>query len=674
MADIYKQHRGCITFSQRYRDAIFKEDANRWRDYCDGKFDKINDDPIQIFFNYFVINIDRMLPSLSPEYVKFKVDSIGGDQINAPNGAIFNNLQASIIEQEELNGIWIDKNIRYQVKQSVLDGLCLNLGVVRTVWDRELEDIYKVDPAMAALMDQKNQDNNQIPGEQIVPTQDLTQPKLLKDELSVRRIDPLMVGLDPAMKSFMGEDMRYFFEEKDIPADIVENSKLKSLLKGKQPTGMLPIKTDSVIKFESKDVPSIQTYKLYEFYDLNLKKMFLYYDKEDKPIYSTDIKRFPYRLLRFRMSGKENVYPPSDFKFYEVHMQEKALYRTAIANSLNRRIARKILVDSTYIGEKELEKLKSQVDMEYVPIDCQGKSIREVVYEPNSNPIDYDVWKASSNIDAEVQQISSVNSLRLGESTNDQATIATLANQSSQNIEGSKLDMVKTFCKGIAEDILENMKMFADNPKDVKLPAPNNTSTWYSWDKHDIEFAKERITVNIEPPEPPDIKVQREQNIMNLLMSPPVTQSLAQSGKRVDNLYLIEEFLKTTKSNKEISKLIVDIPQMPDDPLIENELMMNGQQPQPAQGQDHMKHLMTHTRFMNSPVFATLHPDVHTNFQRHVESTKQFATMDKPNNAPPAANPGMMKGPMQVPNNQRMQMMGRGATPEPAIAQGGMRK
>ena len=99
-SDLYKKHRAWINYSKAYHDKHFKEEAKRFYNYFGNKFPKVTEnDELQIYFNYYNMNVKRILPQLAPLNVTFNLRPKGGDVIGV-GGQEFDNKRAVMIEEE----------------------------------------------------------------------------------------------------------------------------------------------------------------------------------------------------------------------------------------------------------------------------------------------------------------------------------------------------------------------------------------------------------------------------------------------------------------------------------------------------------------------------------------------------------------------------------------------
>lgn len=644
---LHKKHKAWISYAKSYHKKHFEEEAKRFNEYFKNKFPKITkNDPHQVYFNYYNMNVKRLMPQLLPLNVRFNLKPKGGDVIELPlkegqnEPETFDNAKAVMIEEEELNDYWKTVGVKYEIKMSEIDNLITNIGIISTTWYTKMEEMQVIEQTMKDLLEEKEKRGDAIEGETIQPTK---LPLLREDRLDIGRKSPLKTFIDPTFKKADFSDVKYVVVDVELTRDDAEKSPYWEKLQNHKPS-----MTFEDIDKEHKDDTSMQIYVVSEIYDKAEKKMFVYFSKETKPIWSKDLHVFPFSFLRFNLEPDE-PYPSSDFLFYETQAEEKALYRTAIMNQLNRRLPRKIFYDKDVIGEEEMKKLKSEVDMEYIGISTNNRPMRDIVMDITNNPIDFDVWRTSQEIDGEVQQLSQVNAMRLGQSGSQKATTSAIVNQQFQDAQVEKVDAIKDFCKDIARKILDLMKKHADESRDLEIEQDGQKG-WIKWSKKDIEYAKEVIEVEFKPPTPTEVESQLEQNFMNLMLSPVVEQALRSEGKKIHKTYLIDSYVDILKSNKDKEKLIVDVSPMPDDPMTENEAMLNGQMAQVMEGQDHELHFQMHMRFMQSPFFQqVVPPEIKDLFIQHLQFTREaiLATMPVKENrgSNPAARPDMMKQP-----------------------------
>lgn len=616
MSELYEKHKAWIKYAEEHHERYFMKDAKRFIEYYQNKFPKVTEnEELQVWFNYYSVNVKQMLPQLSPLNVSFNIKPYGGEKIDVGGGQMFDNERACILLEDEFNRFWKQSATKYIVKLTEIDTFLTNLGVVYVGWNTELEEKEKPIDAQASVLAEKAQNGELVPGEAIIPEKEVISRN---DDYFIKRVNPKEFMLDPTSVHPLMFDEGFSVMVLKMTVEQAKRSPYWSALENKSPT-------DTVFP-EQKDSKALKVYKMKVVYDKDEMKRFIYYSMDEDPIATQDILIWPFVYLRFNLEP-EGVYPASDFKYYETQVQERAFYRTALANSLNRRLARKVIYDRSHIGEEELKKLKSSVDMEYVGIDIPPqKRLEDLIKIEEQAPVNVDVYNLTNMVDSEIQRVSSVNAMRLGDSKGQVATVAGIVQGAFQDAIVEKQDIVKDFCRQICEKVIELIKTNLDESKMFRL----EDGEWQPWGKEDVQHARYTVEVDFSSPTTSDMQAKREENIVNMLLNPNVQQSLERQGKTVNVEYLLESYLTIIKTNKDVEKLLIDIPEQPDNPLVENELMMNGKPAEVAEGQDHEKHLMVHMRFMSTPVFRSLPLQIQQMFMEHIQATKQAMASDMP--------------------------------------------
>ncbi|MEA3493759.1 MAG: hypothetical protein U9R38_05175, partial [Candidatus Margulisiibacteriota bacterium] len=162
-----KKYQNWIRLANKKHKKDVEKNALKFIDRLKQKFPDVTDDEIQSKFNYYKVNLARIVPSLTPKEIKLKIKPFDSqDQISLGGGQVFDNRKACKILQSKIDKILKDKAFKYTIKSGIQDLYITNLGVIVVGHSMDIKLNKEVPEDMENLLDKKAEDGTTIPGEE----------------------------------------------------------------------------------------------------------------------------------------------------------------------------------------------------------------------------------------------------------------------------------------------------------------------------------------------------------------------------------------------------------------------------------------------------------------------------------------------------------------------------
>ena len=111
-------------------------------------------------------------------------------------------------------------------------------------------------------------------------------------------------------------------------------------------------------------------------------------------------------------------------------------------------------------------------------------------------------------------------------------------------------------------------------------------------------------------------------------------------------------WLQTFDWFKDVDKLLPDLPEPPVEPEMENAGFMQGDYVEPRMGEDHRRHMETHTRFKTTPAYMAMPPEYKALVDKHIMQTGAIVYVEEQQALAAGGAPGgapLMGGPEMAP-------------------------
>jgi len=647
-------------------EAVHKEDvlkdAERFHKRLQHRFEAVTGDEHQSVYNYFWINTKKHLSELKPKKINIKIKPSEGKDTLIVEGQPYDNRRACIIAENKVNKILNSEEVKFEIGTALLDLKIANLANITVGHETELIEEDFIDPEMAALLKEKDDNGENIIGEQVIPEKIPTgfSRKLIISRDSFRRI-----MIDP-------DSTKMFFTDRDYIVRVikVKEDKGKAMFPDifkEQKVGLekgLPDEDTS--KGENGDrasnssydgtignVQKLPIYEVYEKIEGNKVKRLrfigsnkIYADTVELDIDPTT----PCKLNEI----DDKTYAPSDMKYYENLVEEGNFYRTVQMNKFNRSAARKVIASEDHIDDEAQSALNSNKDLEIVTLkklegDYDINKKFQVVDFETSNNVSMELL---GQVNMDIRETAQVNDQRLGNISKAPATNASLANDAFFSNIGEQQDIIKSWIGQICRKVVEELKIITIDSETFSFTHPNGDTEEIEWDSETIKHIDYEIEVDMEANISSEVKLNRIERFTAFLASPMVQQGLAGQGKMVDYYSLVKEAGSNIMPNSNIDKIIIDANIMT--PEKEQMMLMAGQPVEPTPNEDFNKHLTEHMSFLQThPIAQTLPPEIINLFMQHIQLTQAMAQQresmmkKQPGQMPQAAQESALLGGVQ---------------------------
>lgn len=620
--DLEKQHKDWIDLATAKHKPLIKR-TKKHMDRLRQKFPPMTDDDNQSIYNFYIANLKRLVPALFPKEIAIKVTPDGDqDQLPLDDGQTFDNRMAATILENKLTSIFKKEAVKYALQAGIVDLIVANFGCIIVGQETELEKEKVIPEGMQNLLQEKADNGDLIPGEMPAPETEIKGVK--KSELVIKRDSYRNIMVDPDSVDWFFSDARFFVRVVRIPyteakkkyGDIVPKDSYDS------DEDFVEIDSNDPNETSLKDKEAAKKTALYEIYDFTDGiKRYTYLGKCSKLLDVTDLSYQSVHLCKLNYLP-DVTYPPNDMYYYDSLVDENNFYSTVKMNQISRSGARKIIVDSEALDPDNQEKMASDKDMEMVTVKTSGRSLRDVaqVWESGRTTPEIDTQKAG--LAQSIQEISGVNSLRLGQVVNAPATNATIANNSFESQNDRLLETIKDWLTHVCEATVEVLKKLAIESESFVLENNNGVREVITWSNKDIANAKVKIAVDFSAALPDDVKMKRIFDWTAWVSQPAISAGLAAEGKKIRMFELVKLTGSYFLPNVNFDRIVVE-----DQGLINPEqetlMMIAGQQVNPLPNEDFQKHLQHHQQSLQHPAIAG-NPMFIQMIQAHMAATQDL--------------------------------------------------
>lgn len=598
--------------NQKWKDDVEKP-TKKFIQRLKQKFPDVTDDDLQSKFNYYKVNLDRLMPTLVPKEIKVKLKPVEGKDTIPVEGGVFDNRRAGVILNNKLNQLLQDKSFKYTIEAVVHDALLSPLGGVVVGHTANIKTNDEAPQETQELLAEKQANGEAIPGETALNTEKVVtkigqMPKLLIKHESWRN-----VRVDPKATDYFFANARYKVRVVRLPLE-----EAKVLYGDIEAT-----ETDDDLPNELQRLDEAKMAVVYEVYDYTADgevERLTFLGAGQKLVERTTLKYDPLALIKLNYLSGE-VYPPCDMTYYEDQVDEANYYRTTRMNQVSRGAARKVIVATDTVDAENEERLNSNKDLEMVTAKLKaGQSLENVVKVIGSATISQDLYANQTSVAQDIQELSGVNATRLGQVPNAPATNATLANNAFESITARRFNLIKDFISQIVERVIIVIKEISIEQQDMLIEQEDGSSEIIKWSNEDIKYAELVVEMDLQADEPTDQKVKRILDWNNWVMQPQITQALMAEGKKIEVSEVVKEVSSYVMPNSLYDKFIVDAGSIVD-PDHENLLMLAGQFVQPLQQEDFKKHIDSHKLFLQHPALQGQEGIAQT-VQQHITDTE----------------------------------------------------
>ena len=609
-----KKYRNWIKLADKKHEDDVKKNAKKFLDRLKQIFPELTDDDNQAVFNYYKLNLSKIIPSLVPKEIKAKIKSPDGrDQIADTMGGVFDNRQANIILEGKVNTILEDKQFKYSIRALMYDLLLANLGTLVIGHDIELEQNDVVPQDTQEILNEKEVNNESVPGETVIPEKKVTGIKKMP-KLTIKRESWKRIKHDPKADDF-------FFANGRFKVRVV----LMPLADAKAKYGDIKdidIEVDEESKNEYAKMDEAKMAVFYELYDLTGDKVrrLTFLGKGTRLLKDDTLNYDPLPSCKLNYLPDE-VYPPTDMTYYESQVDESNFYRTVKMNQISRGAARKVLSKTDTIDSDNEDNLMSDKDMALVTVNTKsGQSLQENVIVVEGTRVHPDIAPSIAAINQDIQELSNVSATRYGQVPNAPATNATLANNAYESGMAEKADILKDYMVQVVERIIAELKEISVEKEDLVIKHPDGTTQTIKWGNEDIALAESIVELDITADEPTDQKLARMQNFINFVTQPAIAQQLGSDGYKVGMYEFTKEMASYFIPNSNFDRFVFKSDQLPN-PDKENIMMMAGQQVQPQPTEDFKAHMAAHNGFLQ--IIGQTMPQLVPVLQAHIAQTQQ---------------------------------------------------
>lgn len=620
--DLETQHKDWIDLATAKHKPLLKR-TKKHMDRLRQRFPRLTDDDNQSIYNFYIANLKRLAPALFPKEITIKViPENDQDQLPIGEGNVFDNRMAATIIENKLTSIFKKEAVKYALQAGIVDLIVANLGCIVVGQETELEKENVVPEGMQNLLQEKADNGDLIPGE--MPEAETAIKGVKKSELVIKRESYRNIMVDPDSVDWFFTDARYFIRVVRLPYTEAKKKYGEIVPKDSYDSDedFVEIDSNDPGATSLKDKEAAKKTALYEVYDFTDGiKRYTYLGKCAKLLDVTDLSHQPLHLCKLNYLP-DVTYPPNDMYYYDSLVDENNFYSTVKMNQVNRGAARKIIAEEKSLDTDNQDKMMSPKDLELVMIKTNGRSIRDVaeVWESGRTTPEIDNQKAT--LAQSIQEISGVNSLRLGQVVNAPATNATIANNSFESQNDRLLETIKDWLTHVCEATVEVLKKLAMESESFTLENNNGVKEVITWSNEDIANAKVSITVDFSASLPDDVKMKRIFDWTAWASQPAIASGLAAEGKKIRMFELIKLTGSYFLPNVNFDRIVVD-----DEGLINPEqetlMMIAGQQVNPLPNEDFKKHLQHHQQSLQHPAIAG-NPMFIQMIQAHMAATQDL--------------------------------------------------
>lgn len=628
-----KKYQSWIKLANYAHKEKVEKPAKKFSDRLKQVFPDVTDDTNQSRLNYYKVNMDRLMPILMPKEIKVSIRPALGKDVIINNGVTFDNRRANIILNEKVGEILKDDATLYTIEAAVFDMVLANLGCVMVGHTANIKTEEVVPEGAAEVLAAKTENGEVIPGETAVKEKTVKEIGQMP-RLTIKHEEWRNIKVDPKATEYFFSNARYKVRLVRLPLE--EAKRLYGDITLTDVDEYLPIGLAKMDEAKSA--------LLYEIYDLTTDgqvERLTFLGEGAKCVERVMMTYDPAVVCKLNYLSGE-VYPPSDFVHYEDLVDEANFYRTTRMNQGSRGAARKVLAAAETIDSENEERLNSDKDLELVTVNLKaGQSLDSVTKILGSASISQDLYAEQKSVAQDIQEVSGVNSTRLGNVANSPATNATLANAAFESITDHKFKIIKHFSKQIVERVIIVLKKISVEQEDLMIKRPDGSVETIKWSNEDIKLAESEIEIDLTPNEPSDQKVKRMLDWCNWLTQPAIAQGLAANGKKFQMDEFVKEVSGSIMPNQMVDRFIVDADKLPD-PDHENLLMLAGQAVASQPQEDFKAHIEAHNAFLGHPVLAAA-PAVAVAVQEHIAQTEAVMQQQeelKNVNVAPTQKPG----------------------------------
>ncbi len=612
-SELKNKHKELIEIASKpHKDRVL-DPCKTWEKYLDQQIPAITEDEHQSIYNYYFINLRKQVPELIPKEVVVKIKPAGRkDVIKSKDGQPFDNARACMIVTNEINNLFRKMEVKYDIRAAAHDLLVSNLACILVGNNTVISEQQKVDESMQALMEEKKQNGEEVPGEFPIPEKETV---IRANEVVIKRVSYKDVMVDP-------DSVEYFFNDKRYVVRKVKLTKDEAL--AIDPEKDTNSKTGWEVDDKSNEGrQSAKKWVMYEIYEYSGGRTvrYRYWDKCAKFIDQAEFDYDPLNLCKINFLP-DQPYPASDMKYYRSMVEESQFYRTVAMNDLDRASATKCLYDKDSVPETFVDDMQDNKPYKFIGVEGKNRSIDNIVklvkLEPNLSQIQQAIDRATSDI----RDISQINDMRFKPS-NAPATNATISDQAFKSSVEERKDILKDWIRNITKAVVEVLKEISVEEKTIVIEQPTGQHEEITWKNSDIQHIDFVVDVDIEAGVPSDVKMNKLRDFINFLVSPPIAMGLQAEGKKLNFSEFIKEMGGYFMPDNDLDRFIIDA-NMPT-PEQEDLRLMQGQYIAPLPNEDFDKHLKDHKLLLaNHPIMETLPVEVLQLFEKHIDETMQM--------------------------------------------------
>lgn len=481
------------------------------------------------------------------------------------------------------------------------------------------------------------------------------QPVIESQRTVTERVNPLHVYLDYAADHITKQ--RFTVHRMDVPKEDLETPRYdQKIVESIEPSvHLLPNLEDDKgekTRFESlKDDREFKGIRIFEIHDLENRVVHTLADGAEDFIEFNAPYIVPegsqFSFLWFIEKPNE-VYPMPPLKFYRKRASEFSYVLTQISRQIDKFMP-KIFVNIDVLDKPAQERLKAGNIGSIVA--KKGGAPAVEVFEPKFQKdllLYMNLQKEMLNLESGLPDTAAGNPDPKRKATQD-ALIARGA--ATRLVKPQK--RVKSFLLNQSKTIWMIKAKNAPFEHFVKVLGLEEATEWWN----DPEVGKESWTdenlkgdyffdYNMESVLPPDTAKRKKENLetMATVMNPAINQMLARDKKRLRLDVVIERFVEDNLGFRDISKVIEDLNVL--DPEEEHDLWMQGQYPPITEDERNtpellMEHFVKHKRWIDSPAFKSLPPELQQGALGHLQSYIPLIGQIDPNalQGQPGGNP-----------------------------------
>jgi len=462
-----------------------------------------------------------------------------------------------------INHYFVEHKMQKQLRKSVLDGLIIGHGIMKTGYNLEVD----------------------------VPTADKpdTQGRVQYDDYVraeapvMRRVDPLMFFFDPQAPGRDLETSRwaaevFFAPLQDVVHNKVYSKKVRSGISGgkisftsfqsyKQGEGdeeeVNPVQWQSLTDDEAK---AFEMIVLVEVWDKKFDKYFIFPWGVAEPLMEEPLK-FPYLdgLPFAKFDFQEN--PEEPFGTGLVHAienQQLELDRVRTNEYDHRRKHGKVkyAVLKNMLDEVDFAKLLSGSD-EVVQTKAAPNEVIQALFAP---PLPADNYKVQGNIMEDIRQLTGQDQLQMGGELPSRTTAREIS--ARQNVAGLKaqerIGRVDDFVHMIGTQLLQHLQANITTDKMVRIVGPQGHAVWQKLSVDDIkeEYDLEVISSSKEEHDPMAEREQRMTVMSAILQQLPILMQMGWQVNVPELLFFTMEAFD--QSRQKMETFITKVPPQPD--------------------------------------------------------------------------------------------------------------